>query len=259
MTPTTMTRRVYHAASLFLFFPLAGMAQCFSQCTLGSTPANTLKPGTVRVWVDPALPPEQFNAAVAAVQSWNGATSWVSFTVNTDRSTSPTTPPSDAVIGVKQGTPPAPPGSTETPCANYSFQRDSQGNIARADLFLDPSVVQAGGRSVQFGVAHEIGHMLGSPDTDCQDRSSTVMQDGFPCALPEEARVTPAQCDKDKVSQFYASRVNPAQNYQYYYYGQCYDVYLVTSYYWCTSGGCTHMYSTWQYLGTQCCFLGICG
>jgi hypothetical protein len=136
-------------------------------------------------------------------------------------------------------------------------------------LYYDPALVQAAGSSTSDAatvLAHELGHFLGLDDAGVNPSPATIMNNpgpGMTCTNFSVPTTSPTAADATKASQCTASsrlarrlttsggrRTYHFQEYNYGY--SCYDQYMVTDYYYCTSESCTYLYSDWEYLGMSC-------
>lgn len=139
-------------------------------------------------------------------------------------------------------------------------------------IYYDPALVTAAQANVADAgtvLAHELGHFLGLGDAGVNPNPPTIMNNpgpGMSCTNFSVPSTTPTLGDATKAAECaQAARnaqtlINPPSGgggggggylYDYPSY-DCYDRYLVTDYYTCTSSGCEYMGSDWQYLGVVC-------
>jgi hypothetical protein len=138
-------------------------------------------------------------------------------------------------------------------------------------LYYDPSLVTAAQSSVSNAatvIAHELGHFLGLDDAGVNPTTPTIMNNpgpGSTCTNFTVPTTTPTEADATKAKEC-AQAARLAQtpliqptgtkggggfiNFNTGF--QCYDRYMVTDYYYCTSDSCSYMYSDWDYMGTYC-------
>lgn len=137
-------------------------------------------------------------------------------------------------------------------------------------LYYDPSLVTAAQSSTANAatvIAHELGHYLGLDDAGANPNPPTIMNNpgpGMSCTNFTVPTTSPTSSDATKAAQCtQAARLaqfspnGGGGGHSGYIYKdpglQCFARYEVTDYYYCTSdGGCSYMYSSWDYLGTYC-------